>query len=194
MIKKNIRYFCVSLAVIFMSVSTGCSTDKPVQTETVREINPPSPPAPPAVVIYKVIPEKFIRDIYGYIGIRYYTYEQEKEKIKIRLDKKNSGKEDYDKAYKRIPEFGNVTLHIGRKDLMHANTKWYNFSVKKGDICLIKLRGREGIPNIKGEDGNWWNIVKLPLTEEIPEELSVEIEDTKTGGIYKFRLIKEIIR
>ena len=174
------------LPVIVFILITACKTETPVTPEP-KKADPPVP-AQNVVISYSIEPENFIKDSYGYIGIKYYTYDQEKEKIKKRLEKKNAGTEDFEKAYKKIPEFGYIVLHIGRQELMHANTKWYSCSVKRDSIPVFEYKGREGIPNIKGEDGNWWNIIRLPLRQEIGNSLSAVIADHKTGNSYSFKV------
>ena len=175
------------LAVIAFTLISSCKTETPVIPEPVQETPPPSP-ALNTTITYGIEPEKFIKDNYGYIGIKYYTRDEEKEKIKNRLEKKHAAAEDFEKAYRKIPEYGYIVLHIGRQDLMHANTKWYSCSVKRDNIPVFDYKGQEGIPNIKGEDGNWWNIVKLPLRREIESSLSAVITDHKTGNSYSFKV------
>ena len=45
-------------------------------------------------------------------------------------------------------------VKIGRRDLMHANTRWYDYVVTREGKAIIDREGAEGIPNIKGRDGN----------------------------------------
>lgn len=149
-------------------------------------------PKPSAKIIiditYKVEPEDFITDSYGYIGVKYLSYNDEKDRIKEKFTKKNTAPGKFEKAYQKIPPYGYIAIHIGRQNLMHANTKWYNYSVKKGTKTVIKSKGREGIPNIKGIDGNWWNIIKLPMEQDITETISINVSDTKTGKLYNFKI------
>lgn len=184
-----------SFTLLILLNLSGCESERPIIIgERPIIIGEKSPSNPPTVkkteVTYSVEPGKYIKDSFGYIGVEYFTTKQEKEKIKIRLDKKKAPMSDYEKAYNRVPEFGNIVLHIGRKDLMHANTKWYSYSLKQGDKLLLNLKGKEGIPNIRGRDGNWWNIVKLPVRENIEDTLSVEIIDNKTADFYNFKVLR----
>jgi hypothetical protein len=177
-----------SFTLSILLILSGCKSESPV---IVQEKHTPPPLAVEKIeVSYNVEPEKYSIDSFGYIGVEYFTNKQEKEKIKNRLDKKKALQEDYEKAYSRVPEFGNIVLHIGRKDLMHANTKWYSYSVRKGDKILLNLKGKEGIPNIRGKDGNWWNILKLPVRENIEDTLSVKIRDNKTANFYSFKVLR----
>ncbi len=180
-------YRNIIFSLFFLFLMTGCKTE----TTAVHEPVPEKPfQAPEVKISYSIEPEELIRDNYGYIGIKYLTHEMEKEKISILLSKKNASREDFEKAYKRIPEYGYIVLSIGRQDLMHANTKWYSCTVKKNGNTVFDYRGKEGIPNIKGRDGNWWNIVKLPVNNEIDSELTVYIKDIKTDKSYSFKVMR----
>jgi len=179
-------FITTSFTLIILLNISGCKSEIPV---IIQEKSPATTLTVEKIkVSYNVEPEKYIKDSFGYIGVEYLTNKQEKEKIKNRLDKKKALEKDYEKAYSRVPEFGNIVLHIGRKDLMHANTKWYSYSLKKRDKLLLNLKGKEGIPNIRGRDGNWWNIVKLPVRENIEDTLSVKIRDNKTANFYSFKV------
>ncbi len=182
------KYFSllILLPLILFIILSGCQTEKQALTAAVpvKKLQPEIK----TEISYSIEPEKFIRDNYGYIGIKYLTHEEEKEKVRKRLEKNNASPVDFEKAYKRIPEFGYIVLHIGRQELMHANTKWYSCSVKKEGTTVLTYKGREGIPNIKGRDGNWWNIVKLPVRNDIITPLSVEITDNKKGSSYNFKI------
>ncbi len=179
--KNRTGIFKILTMLTLTAVFSGCRTDAPpliVEKET-EEIQQ-------TVITYKVEPEDFIRDSSGYTGIEYLTREEAVKKIRLRLEKNKASLSDYEKACSKVPEFGNIILHIGRQELMHANTRWYIYTVKKGDEYIINRRGEEGIPNIKGRDGNWWNLISLPVNEEITDKLAVYIKDNKTGKIYSF--------
>ena len=182
--KTCCRFFI--LIILFSVFLFGCKTETPAAVP----VSKPALPAPEknTEISFIIEPEDFHKDKYGYMGIKYISHDQEKEKIKNRLEKKNAAAEDFEKAYKRIPEYGYIVLHIGRQDLMHANTKNYSGTVKKDNTIIYTYKGREGIPNIKGEDGNWWNIVKLPLRRDIETLLTVVLNDNKTGSSYSFAI------
>jgi hypothetical protein len=187
--KKAISIIITTSFTLLILVNiSGCKTNTPIIIQEKPQIPPLAKEK--IEVFYNVEPEKYITDNFGYIGVEYFTNKQEKEKIKNRLDKKKALQKDYEKAYSRVPEFGNIVLHIGRKDLMHANTKCYSYSVRKGEKVLLNLNGKEGIPNIRGRDGNWWNILKLPVRENIKDTLSVVINDNKTSKIYNFKVLR----
>ena len=83
---------------------------------------------------------------------------------------------------------GRLTVHLGRQGLDHANTAWYSFTVTEGASTLLSLEGVEGIPNIKGPDGNWWNTIDLDLPRPVVREVHVAVEDQKIGVTYTFTL------
>jgi hypothetical protein len=85
---------------------------------------------------------------------------------------------------------GRLTVHLGRQGLDHANTAWYSFTVTEGSSTLLRLDGAEGIPNIKGPDGNWWNDVDLDLLKPVVRPVRVAVEDSKIGVTYLFTLRK----
>jgi hypothetical protein len=91
-----------------------------------------------------------------------------------------------------LPPGGRLTVHLGRLRLDHANTIWYSFAVTEGRSPLVLLIGQEGIPNVKGPDGNWWNDVILDVPSAFPREVRVEVRDGKTGLVYAFTVRKVV--
>lgn len=85
---------------------------------------------------------------------------------------------------------GRFTVHLGRQELDHADTAWYSFTVTEGPSTLLSLVGEEGIPNIKGPDGNWWNDVDLDLPHPVSAEIRVTVQDRKIDLAYAFTLRK----
>jgi hypothetical protein len=83
-----------------------------------------------------------------------------------------------------------LTVHLGRQRLDHANTAWYSFTVTEGSSTLLSVDGAEGIPNVKGPDGNWWSDVELDLPSPVISEARVSVEDSKIGVMYVFTLRK----
>ncbi|MBT3273049.1 MAG: hypothetical protein HN368_07855 [Spirochaetales bacterium] len=163
---------------------------------------PPPPPKPepkPApepepvrtvLISYPIEPRERFNDNWGYIGLEYLTQDEVKEKIKTRLDKREADPEDYQREYAKISEGGEVLIHIGRQDLMHANTLWYSYSVANGAKTLISRKGNEGIPNIKGRDGNWWNTLTVSLDQPIADYINVTVTDSKSEQTYEFKVIR----
>jgi hypothetical protein len=91
-----------------------------------------------------------------------------------------------------LPPGGRLTVHLGRRSLDHANTAWYSFRVTEGPIMLLHVDGEEGIPNVKGPDGNWWNDVILDVPTAFSREARVEVRDGKTGLVYAFTVRKVV--
>ena len=166
---------------------------------------PPLPPAPlpappprpaepepekPVRISYPVLPQERYEDGHGYIGLEYLTRPDVLERIKSRLDKRNARADEYVKEYEKVPPGGHLVVDIGRKDLMHANTRWYDFTIIKDGKTIIRRNGVEGIPNIKGRDGNWWNEVIIPLEPVIEESIEVRIADRKQNLDYVFSVVR----
>ena len=59
---------------------------------------------------------------------------------------------------------GRLTVHLGRRSMAHADSAWYAIRVREGGDVLLDFAGKEGIPNVKGPDGNWWNDVIIDLS------------------------------
>lgn len=160
---------------------------------------PPAPPPPPEPVpepkkevriSYPILPQGRFDDLYGYIGLEYLTRSQVLDKIKNRLDKRDADAADYEKAYSKVPEGGHLILNIGRQDLMHANTRWYAYTVTSNGNTSIDKKGAEGIPNIKGRDGNWWNVLEIPLKQPIEDSIQVSVTDMNKNLVYNFEVLR----
>ena len=178
------KYITVLITLIL--IISGCRTSLPKTAETAQV---PEKPVK-TVIAWQVEPSKFYHDEFGYTGAGYSTREEQWNKLKNLLDKKGASPEEYSKAEASLPEHGILTFHIGRQDLMHANTRWFHFSAKTGSKVLLSYKGQEGIPNIKGKDGNWWNIIELPLPEEITSKIDIMISDIKTGRNYNLTVTR----
>jgi len=161
--------------------------------------SPPAPPPPTPVpeqperevrVCYPIFPRERYDDRYGYIALEYLTKPEVHEEIQSRLEKRGARPEEYEKEYAKVPPGGHIVVSIGRRDLMHANTRWYDYTVKSGDTIIIKKKGDEGIPNIKGRDGNWWNEVVIPLGSVIENSVEVQVNDTMANVLYVFTVTK----
>jgi hypothetical protein len=123
----------------------------------------PENPTPVVADTWDISPAEGYEDVFGYVRIDFTPAE-------------------------RTDDGGRVTVHLGRQGLDHANTAWYNFTVTEGSSSLLSLQGAEGIPNIKGPDGNWWNDIDLDLPKPVMREARVAIEDLKIGVTYVFTL------
>ena len=149
----------------------------------------PEPEPPTLVSLYPIEPVDRYEDEYGYIGLRYETKEQVSQEVTERLDKRGADKNAYEKAYGDIKDGGMIVIDIGRQNLMHANTKWYSYRLELDGVMIYNRRGKEGIPNVKGRDGNWWNVIELAIESPINERLSVMITDHNIDGLYEFSVI-----
>ena len=162
----------------------------------VLKATPPSEPepepvivvleTPPVTVTYPISPPIEYKDQFGYVGLEYLTQDQVIETTVAKLKKNGSDSERIDTATQKIPSGGHLLVHLGRQDLMHANTKWYSFQILRGDKVVFEKSGEEGIPNVKGKDGNWWNVITLPLREEIDDSINIQIRDNHIDLIYDF--------
>jgi hypothetical protein len=123
------------------------------------------------VVSWELSPAEGFADGYGYVTMEYMPPDGEPSR----------------------PAGGRITIHLGRRGLEHANTAWYGFTVVEGSTTLLGFAGREGIPNVKGPDGNWWNDVALDLPAPISREISVTVEDRKIGASYVFT-VRRLVR
>ncbi|MCL2480219.1 MAG: hypothetical protein FWF38_00760 [Spirochaetaceae bacterium] len=179
---KNI---CFLLFFSFFIILSCKTTPVPIIPEKKQ------PEKQETVVKFFVEPSKFYSDEYGYIGIGYQTKEEVWEKKKKSFENKNISQEVYKKVLNAIPKNGIIYVHIGRKDLMHANTLFYSFSGYKNNKNIFTINGPEGIPNIKGRDENWWNIVEIPLTENIDSVINVRVTDKKINREFDFKIIRE---
>ena len=189
-------------AAAFLLLPAGCSSLQPEtapypafppeKTETSIEYEKPEKKT---VISYSVEPSSPYRDSSGYTGLEYITREQEWSEIKSTLDKKASSPDEHERALQRVSPHGKLRIRIGRYDLMHANTRWYSYrgydmKPSGGEKPFFSVQGREGIPNVKGRDGNWWNVVEIPLTREIESSINVIITDSKAGKDFFFTVTR----
>jgi len=168
----------------------GCRTPPPAPRVT-PNIAPTIVERQQTVVRFYVTPSKFYNDRYGYIGIRYQTKEEIWEERKSSFADRNLSAAEYERVRNAIPEDGVIYIHIGRKNLMHANTRYYSFRGYKENKDIFAIQGREGIPNIRCRDGNWWNIVEIPLREQINNEINVVVTDRRINREFNFKIIRE---
>ena len=181
------KYKNISFLLLFFIIF-GCRTVEKVEKQPVPPVKKPEKPT---VVRFYVEPSKFYNDEYGYIGVGHQTKEEKIEKMKELLVKNNLSQEDYKKKLNAVPKGGIISVHIGRKDLNHANTQWYSFSGYKDNKNIFMINGKEGIPNVKGRDENWWNIVEIPLNEDIDSVITVIVKDKKINREFSFKILQE---
>ncbi len=148
-----------------------------VSCSTVQVMPPPlekpEPRAEREVVSWEITPAPGFSDEFGYVRLDFLP--------------PDSGRD--------LPPGGRLSVHLGRHSLDHANTVWYRFAVVEGSTTLVRVSGKEGIPNIKGPDGNWWSDLALDIPAPFSRELHVMVQDEKTGLVYTFtlrRLVRHI--
>lgn len=164
---------------------------------------PPEPPPPPPpepepapepehkiVITFEVAPEAEMRDDFGYLRIEYLTNEEARESVSQSLEKRRASQVSVERAIAEVPAGGKIRVHIGRQDLMHANTRWYSYSMSIGSETLLEKGGVEGIPNVRGRDGNWWNTVELPVDDPIFEPLDLSVLDSRADVEYAFTITR----
>ena len=197
---------CKNIILLFFSafIILSCKTHAPLPPPrpTPRPV-PAATPAPAPIVIPAVIekpqtvikfhvePSQFYKDEYGYIGIEYRTKEEIWERRKPLLAARNLSQTEYDRIQNSIPKDGMIYVHIGRQDLMHANTRYYSFRGDKDNRGIFMIHGREGIPNLRSVDRNWWNIVEVPLRENIDDVINVVVTDKKINREFSFKIQKD---
>jgi hypothetical protein len=172
------------------STSLSFLPNPPVISKAASLPLPEVAPAYHSIVTYSILPQERYRDGFGYIELEYRTFETVKEAVTVRLTERDADREEYAEKYAEIPEGGYVVVHIGRQDLMHANTRWYSYRILTAGSVLLFRKGKEGIPNVRGRDGNWWNEVRLPLRTPIESAIDVTVTDERTGAAYDFMVRK----
>jgi hypothetical protein len=83
---------------------------------------------------------------------------------------------------------GRLTVHLGYRSLVDANTVWYSFEITEGGRTLLRQDGAFDVPNIKGPDGYWWNDVSLDLPREVAGEALVVVSDKRSDTAREFVL------
>ncbi|MCL2294207.1 MAG: hypothetical protein FWC36_05010 [Spirochaetes bacterium] len=181
-------FFSVFFIVLGCRATTTATT---TATATVVTATPPPNIAEnQSNVKFYINPSNFYNDEFGFIGIKYHTKEEIWERRKKILEERNASPEEHRKVQNAIPKGGIISVHIGRRDLMHANTRYYTFRGNKNNRTVFAVNGREGIPNIRGRDGNWWSIVEIPLNEDIESVIDVIVTDRRTNKDYNFKIIR----
>lgn len=138
---------------------------------------PPAPPPLQEVVTWEITPAEGYQDEQSYVTLEYASLEA--------LEAAAAGEPDAP-----VPAGGRLTVHLGYRILEDANTAWFRFEVAEGPQTLLRLNGEQGVPNVKGLDGYWWNDVMLDLAAPITEEARVRIHNKKNEVDYVFALRK----
>jgi hypothetical protein len=154
----------IAMALIAMSCTTTRIAQPP--REEPPRIEEPEQHGEKEPVSWEILPARGFSDVYGYVNLDFQPPD----------------------AGPGLPPGGRITIHLGRHSLDHANTVWYRFLVEENSTALLLRSGEEGIPNIKGPDGNWWSDIDLDVPSPFPDALRVTVEDEKSGLVYAFTL------
>ena len=144
-------------------------------------------------VTYSIMPDNRIDDVYGYIGLEYRTArETVEDKIKVlNVDPGDSARQA--QLIKETPAGGIITININRKELLHANTKWYSYSLQfANDNDVLRRKGAESIPFVKGREDLWWNTDIMPVQKPLENSLTLCVEDSKIGRKYCFTITRQV--
>ncbi len=191
----RVRYQWNPLSLLMLFGSLGAVEDGSVEAVVYRPA-PPPPPEPAPVekameIRYPIDPDDRYREKNGYIGIEYRRPEEIAKELQKKHEEGTYTAEELDEELSEIPGGGVILVHIGRQDLLHANTRWYSYLVEDPDSVRIEREGEEGIPNVRGRDGNWWNVVELPLEEPIDTKVDVAVFDNRARSEYHFTIRRE---
>ena len=120
----------------------------------------------------------------------YFPYEEAVEQITSRLEKRNARDWEINREVEKIEPGGIIRLYIGRQELMHADTKWYRYRLETPEKIVYERQGEEAIPNIKGRDGNWWNVVNLPVMTIVDERVDLTVSDSRGEVEYRYSIVR----
>ncbi len=157
--------FSVMAAILISCSTIPAARPKPPETQTEE-----------AAIGWEVSPAEGYSDEFGHVGLDFTPPDRLQERSPA-----------------AVPAGGRLTVHLGRQDLEHANTAWYSFTVTEGSNTLLDVAGGEGIPNIKGPNGDWWNDIDLDLPRPVFGEINVTIQDRKIGVTYAFT-VRRLVR
>ena len=161
----------------------------------------PAPPPPPAAKPPVEQPRKItyrypVHPAAPYDSRREYTRVEFKSRLMMEQELRElqergevSG-EDMEERIAELSPGGAVCVSLGRSEIENAISKWFTFTLTKGDEVLFSRRGEEDIPYVPGSDKLWWNDLVLPVrsAEEPPFEL--EISDRFQDKVYRFTIFK----
>jgi len=132
----------------------------------------PSPPRTQELVVWEISPAEGFRDERSYVTLEYCPPQRLRQSAEAQRG--------------QVPVGGRLTVHLGYRSLADANTIWFRFEAAEGSRDLCRVKGEEGIPNVKGLDGYWWNDVELDLPEPVGSEARVVIHNAKYDLDYVF--------
>jgi len=142
---------------------------------------PPEPPPPQVreVVTWQISPADGYQDEKSYVTLEYAPPETLR-----------ASAEELPYGQPAALAGGRLTVHLGYRNLADANTAWFRFEATEGARVLVRFDGEQGVPNVKGLDGYWWNDVQLDLQAPVAAEARVAVHNRKYAVDYIFRLRK----
>lgn len=205
---------------LFSGCASGTTTAEPPMTESARAdlpdkpeaysldiAPPPSPVVPPDLpepsvdlktllretITYDMGPGERQEDAYGYISLTYRTAEEVIRDKAVELDIEPGDASGMQRLLKMVPAGGLITIDINRKDLLHANTKWYSYALQfANDKTISRKKGQESIPFVKGRENLWWNTDEMPVPRPLEGSLTLCVEDAKNGKTYCFTITRNV--
>jgi len=182
-----------AIATVYEAMPPPAPYPAPVAPEPIVEPAPPAEPQPEplwvTVVSFPIEPTAEIEDKFGYMRIEYIEFTEAVEAIRNRLTRRDALEKQIERAISEIEPGGVVRVHIGRQELLHADTQWYDYAIEQSEAGYDR-QGVEGIPNIRGRDGNWWNVVDLPIFSPITDKINITIYDTRELVEYRYSVIR----
>ena len=112
----------------------------PPEPEPVAEPAPEPEPEPLMVTIvtFPIEPTATIEDRYGYMRTEYFPYDEAVDQITGRLEKRNAQDWEINREVEKIEPGGIIRVHIGRQELMHADTKWYRYRLETPEDIVYR--------------------------------------------------------
>ena len=144
---------------------------------------PPEPPPPKVreVVTWEILPADGYQDEKSYVTLEYAPPETLR-----------ASAAELPEGQPAAPAGGRLTVHLGYRNLGDANTAWFRFEAAEGARVLVRFDGEQGVPNVKGLDGYWWNDVQLDLPEPVVAEARVAVHNRKYAVDYIFSLRRAV--
>jgi hypothetical protein len=190
------RHSIIRLCLAVTLAAVSCST-VPVPPP-LPEVRAEEKPAVQEAISWTVSPAEGYVDEYGFVTLDF-TPPGRADSADV-PDRAPPGRADSADVPDRAPpgraegDGGRLTVHLGRRSMAHANSAWYSIRVQEGGDVLLDFTGKEGIPNVKGPDGNWWNDVLIDLAAPFTREIIVTVMDARTGASYRFTVRRVVSR
>lgn len=94
-------------------------------------------------------------------------------------------------SYEQKGDRGEITVHIGHKEIDGANTKWYSYSLLVDGKAFSK-RGMVSVPFVRGRDNYWWNEEQIILPGPVGEKARITVYSDYADEEYTFTITKQI--